>query len=473
MSGLVRGAAGAAVFVVVAGMALVPAGVASAAGNTNLLPNGTFDGNTTSGWKGTNASLTTVSPGYGGTGYAGRAALSNTSTSYSMYASPKPAAGVPAGEQFQAAGQVLGVAGRSICLLLQETGSAAHSVSVCHTATGGWQAFGPVTLTDQGAGDTVGYTIRQTGAKAGDSFQADILSMADPDTTAPTAPAALTATAVSGNEIDLSWPASTDADYGGVYGYAIYRDGGTTPLATTAGPVTTYQDTSVAAGSTHTYTVAAFDYAKNYSAPSTSASATTPASTSTQAAVWNMDEPAGTTAMVDSSGNGNNGTLVGGVQAGVPGEAGTAYSFNGTSSYVDVPNAASLVAGPANINISFWLNTTHLPSSGDYDLVRMGVYPGQEYKVELEKTNQIGCTFHGLSGSNNATGGANLANGAWHHIVCIKTSSQIQLWIDGVDVKNTAAVIGSVSPTSDVTIGSHGTFDWYQGTLDDVSIAFG
>ena len=258
-----------------------------------------------------------------------------------------------------------------------------------------------------------------------------------------------------------------------MYGYAIYRDGGTTPLATTAGPVTTYQDTSVAAGSTHTYTVAAFDYAKNYSAPSTSASATTPASTSTQAAVWNMDEPVGTTTMVDSSGNGNNGTLVGGVEAGVPGEAGTAYSFNGTSSYVDVPNAASLVAGPANINISFWLNTTHLPSSGDYDLVRMGVYPGQEYKVELEKTNQIGCTFHGLSGSNNATGGANLANGAWHHIVCIKTSSQIQLWIDGVDVKNTAAVIGSVSPTSDVTIGSHGTFDWYQGTLDDVSIAFG
>jgi hypothetical protein len=470
---LVRGAAGAAVFVVVAGMALVPAGVAVAAGNTNLLSNGTFDGNSTSGWKGTNASLSTVSPGFGGTGFAARVALSNASTSYSVYASPKPVTGVPAGEQFQAAGQVLGVTGRSICLLLQETGSGAHSVSVCHTATGSWQAFGPVTLTDQGAGDTVGYTIRQTGAKAGDSFQADSLSMADPDTTAPTIPAGLTATAVSGTEIDLLWPASTDADYGGVYGYAIYRDGGTAPIATTTGSVTTYKDTSVAAGSTHTYTVAAFDYAKNYSAPSSSASATTPsAPPPTVAALWHMDESAGATTMVDSSSNGNNGVFVGSVVAGVPGFLNTAYSFSGQS-YVDVPNKPSLVAGSANVDISFYFNTTHLPSSGDYDLVRMGVYPGQEYKVELEKTNQIGCTFHGSASSNNATGGSNLNNGAWHHVECIKTATQIQLKIDGVLVKTTNANIGSVSPTGDATLGAHPGYDWYQGMLDEVQISFG
>jgi hypothetical protein len=469
MSGLVRGAAGAAVLMVVAGMALVPAGVASAAGNTNLLLNGTFDGNSTSGWKGTNASLTTVSPGYGGTGYAGRAALSNTSTSYSMYASPKPATGVPVGEQFQAAGQVLGVAGRSICLLLQETGSVAHSVSVCHPATGGWQSFGPVTLTDQGAGDTVGYTIRQTGAQAGDSFQADSLSMADPDTTAPTVPASLTATAVSGNEIDLSWPAAADADYGGVYGYAIYRDGGTTPLATTGGSATTYKDTSVAAGSTHTYTGAAFDYAKNYSAPSASASATTPAAP--MAALWHMDETSGTV-MADSSGNGNTGTLHS-VTLGAAGVAGSAYAFNGSSSYVSVPNAASLSPGSANITIGFYLKTTSLPTSGDYDLVRKGVSTVQEYKIELLQTGQIQCTFRGSTSNHNAIGGSGLNNGAWHHIQCIKTGTQVQLVIDGTVAATTSGTVGSITNTYAVDIGAYPGSDWYKGELDEASIAFG
>ena len=57
---------------------------------------------------------------------------------------------------------------------------------------------------------------------------------------------------------------------------------------------------------------------------------------------------------------------------------------------MDVPYSPALVAGSANIDISFWLNTTHTdPNSGDYDLVRMGDYPFQEYKVELEPNGQL------------------------------------------------------------------------------------
>jgi hypothetical protein len=192
-----------------------------------------------------------------------------------------------------------------------------------------------------------------------------------------------------------------------------------------------------------------------------------------------MDETSGTT-MIDSSGNDNNGTLYGPVQVGVPGGPGhgTAYSFSGKSD-VDVPYSPTLVAGSANIDISFWFNTTNLPANGDYDLVRMGDYPAQEYKVELLKSNQIACTYHGSSSSSNATGGANLNDGQWHYVQCIKTDSAIQVWIDGVLVHSTSAVIGSVSPPSDVNVGAHGNpgsaagYDWYQGELDDVSLSFG
>src|SRR5437660_3880968 len=85
------------------------------------------------------------------------------------------------------------------------------------------------------------------------------------------------------------------------------------------------------------------------------------AAASTVTALWEMNETSGTT-MVDSSGHGNNGTLHS-VVLGATGRYGKAYTFNGTSSYVSVPNSASLNPGSANITISFWLKTTHRPTS--------------------------------------------------------------------------------------------------------------
>ena len=66
MKNLIRGSI---VTAAIAGTLALPA-VASAA--TNLLPNGSFDGGTTAGWKGTNATLGVVSPGFGGTADAAK-----------------------------------------------------------------------------------------------------------------------------------------------------------------------------------------------------------------------------------------------------------------------------------------------------------------------------------------------------------------------------------------------------------------
>jgi hypothetical protein len=80
----------------------------------------------------------------------------------------------------QGTGEVIGVPGKSLCLLLQEAkpgGPVVQIAKQCVTANGSWQALGPVTLTDENAGDSVGFQIRQTGAVAGNSFQADSLSL--------------------------------------------------------------------------------------------------------------------------------------------------------------------------------------------------------------------------------------------------------------------------------------------------------
>jgi glucose/arabinose dehydrogenase len=93
------------------------------------------------------------------------------------------------------------------------------------------------------------------------------------DTTAPTVPSGVTATAQSPTSILVSWTASTDAS--GISGYRVFRDGATTPVATVT--TTSYTDTGLTAATAYSYTVAAVDGAPtpNVSAVSAAASATT------------------------------------------------------------------------------------------------------------------------------------------------------------------------------------------------------
>ncbi|HEY8540210.1 MAG TPA: PQQ-dependent sugar dehydrogenase, partial [Steroidobacteraceae bacterium] len=96
------------------------------------------------------------------------------------------------------------------------------------------------------------------------------------DTTPPTAPQNLTATAVSPTRIDLAWSASTDA--GGIASYRIHRNGSATPLTSVTG--TSFADTTVVPNTTYSYVVHAVDQAGNVSPASNSASATTPPASS-------------------------------------------------------------------------------------------------------------------------------------------------------------------------------------------------
>jgi chitodextrinase len=113
----------------------------------------------------------------------------------------------------------------------------------------------------------------------------------EPDTAPPTAPAGLSATAVSSSQIDLSWRASTDDV--AVTGYRVYRcqnapaprgRGGlgvprrsdcrpTVQVATVTG--TSHQDTGLSPSTTYVYRVRAHDAAGNLSSSSRRARATT------------------------------------------------------------------------------------------------------------------------------------------------------------------------------------------------------
>jgi hypothetical protein len=97
-------------------------------------------------------------------------------------------------------------------------------------------------------------------------------SSGSPDTTPPSVPAGLAATATSGTSVGLTWNASTDNV--GVASYTVFRNGSSigTPTATS------FTDTGVSPSTTYTYTVNAKDSAGNTSAQSAPVSVTTPAS---------------------------------------------------------------------------------------------------------------------------------------------------------------------------------------------------
>jgi fibronectin type 3 domain-containing protein len=103
----------------------------------------------------------------------------------------------------------------------------------------------------------------------GNDVQGTLQLLSSAGTTEPSLPTNLSATAISSSQINLIWTASTDK--AGVTGYKIYRGGSQIATSTS----NTYSDSSLSAGTTYTYTVAAFDAAGNASAQSASAAATT------------------------------------------------------------------------------------------------------------------------------------------------------------------------------------------------------
>ena len=144
-------------------------------------------------------------------------------------------------------------------------------------------AAGSTSMTDPTArpGTTYSYTITAldslgTASSAAGPAQVTTPTYVPPaDTTSPTAPTGLTATAKTATEIDLAWTVSTDNV--AVADYKVFRNG--TQIATTAS--TTYADTPIAAASANTYSVVAIDAAGNQSAQSNTASTTTPAGDTT------------------------------------------------------------------------------------------------------------------------------------------------------------------------------------------------
>ncbi|MDP9227027.1 MAG: hypothetical protein M3P18_24920, partial [Actinomycetota bacterium] len=159
------------------------------------------------------------------------------------------------------------------------------------------------------------------------------------------------------------------------------------------------------------------------------------AAASTPVALWHMDELTGSSTMQDSSGQGNDGTPHN-VQQGQPGvnfstdPSDLAYGFDGSTSYVRVPNSPSLNPGSAGLTITVDLKFSQLPANNaDYDLLRKGLAgtAGGDFKIEIRDNGMAFCRFRGSLGVATLRKGPHLQDGNWHTLQCVKTGTTIQL----------------------------------------------
>ncbi len=191
------------------------------------------------------------------------------------------------------------------------------------------------------------------------------------------------------------------------------------------------------------------------------------------AADWQMNETEG--AMLDSSGNANNGTLTDVVRTG------STYVFNGSTSHVPVPDAASLDPQENDITLTASVKVDGTSLDDDsYDVVRKGFVdtPGGDYKMEIKRVEsdptigKLHCLFKGTGDTVSRMFWRDVVDGRWHTLQCVKTSTSVVASVDGQSATKTGST-GSIANESNVMVGAKKADpfdDMFDGSMDFVSI---
>jgi hypothetical protein len=180
---------------------------------------------------------------------------------------------------------------------------------------------------------------------------------------------------------------------------------------------------------------------------------------------WQMDDNAANTIVVDSSGNGNNGTAQRNTQyMHALGVIDGAFNFNGTSDYIDLQNI-SLPTGNSPRSVCFWINAT-ASTRNNYIF----------YYGKASLNNRFSIYRDRVDGRLKFSAYANdwdtrhvLSTGVWKHVAFTFDGSTIELYIDGSIVASAADTYNTILDKA--YIGCHGDgLACFEGMLDDFAI---
>ncbi|RYD69638.1 MAG: LamG domain-containing protein, partial [Verrucomicrobiaceae bacterium] len=188
--------------------------------------------------------------------------------------------------------------------------------------------------------------------------------------------------------------------------------------------------------------------------------------------LWHLDEATGTTALgsiKDNSGNGLNGTPVGGVTMGRFGKVSSSAQMNGSTGYIDI---GTPIASSNDMTISAWIFVNAYPASradliSNEDLTAVG--------FNLALYSDAGFTtgyFNGAYTEINNNGSV-VPLGVWTHLLSVRNSltGKIYLYKNGILVNQGAAGTSVSSSSRSVYFGNSPRVSrFFNGLMDEVAI---
>ena len=180
------------------------------------------------------------------------------------------------------------------------------------------------------------------------------------------------------------------------------------------------------------------------------------ASAATTVAEWEMNEPAGSTTMLDSSGNNLSGAIGSAVVTGEVQSGETAYRWLGANKAGYHPERLVTVDS-TNLNPGtdpFAITIRIYTGAGDQNILQKGqaTTGGGMYKIDM-KAGIVICMYRGADGQAAVRSNQTVWDHQWHTIRCERQASGVTLTIDGGTPKTTKGPTGNIANNKVLSIG--------------------
>ena len=183
----------------------------------------------------------------------------------------------------------------------------------------------------------------------------------------------------------------------------------------------------------------------------------------------------------DASGNGNNGIVYNATLT--PdrfGSPASAYDFNGTNSYIDIPQNSGLNSLTTNFTLSAWIWEQADNTNGGYRIIDKTLaklsngWLLDAFDCSSQTADRL--RLQGVANNScNVQGGTDFSRMQWHHVVATVSGTNGSVYMDGI--LDGSGNVGNIPVnTLDVFIGyAHvyqgaGAVNWFNGVIDDVRI---
>ena len=192
---------------------------------------------------------------------------------------------------------------------------------------------------------------------------------------------------------------------------------------------------------------------------------------------WQFDEDewTGTAGEVfDSSGNGLNGTAIGGATTAeanpaISGSVGTCRygDFDGNDDLIQIADTASLDLTTA-FTIGVWINIDSFPASG----LKSILSKDENFEFHVDSDGHIYWWWNDSSGAQSFTSNTSITAGQWQHIVIRFQAGQQDIFIDGINRGSASNAQVPISNSDPFQIGGDQGFAGreFNGLIDEVNV---